>query len=219
VQLVGRGWLAFEPVPREEATDDASEPPPPAQQSPAAPQPPQRPQNTAEEVEPPTPDETDEAAVSVWRTWAGPAFIVGGGVLFPIVALVSTILVAKWIRRRRRLRIAEPSRRIVGIWANTTDSLVDAGLVIAPAWTDERIAAGANDVAPGVPYEMRRLAVSATAVTFGAATMTDPQVDDAVASARAVERAIRTNRTRLQRLRWRLSTRSLRKRSRSPVAG
>lgn len=219
VRLGDRGWLAFEPVPREEATDDASEPPPPAQQSPAAPQPPQRPPNSAEEAEPSVPDDDGEVAVSLWRTWAGATLIAGAGVVVPIVALVGAILLAKWMRRRRRMRIAEPSRRIVGIWANTTDSLVDAGLVIAPAWTDERIAAGANDVAPGVPYEVRRLAVSATAVTFGSAPMSDGHVADAVASARAVDRAIRSNRTRLQRLRWRLSTRSLRKRWRSPVAG
>ncbi len=218
VRLVGRGWLAFEPVPREEATDGASEPPPPAQQSPAAPQPPEPPQNAAEEVDPPVPDEGDDVTVSSWRTWATPATVIGGSVLFPILALSGTILVAKWLRRRRRLRIDELGGRIVGIWANTTDSLVDAGLVIAPAWTDERIAEGATEVAPGVPYEMRRLALAATAVTFGSPTTTDTQVDDAIASARTIERAIRTDRTRLQRLRWRLSTRSLRKRWRSPIA-
>jgi hypothetical protein len=205
-------------VPREEATDDASEPPPPAQQSPAAPQPPEPPPNATEEVEPPAPDEADEVTNSVWGTWGVPAVIVSGSVLFPILVLIGTILVAKWVRRRRRLRIDEPGGRVVGIWANTTDSLVDAGLVIAPAWTDERIAEGASDVAPGVPYEMRRLALAATAVTFGSPAVSDTQVDDAIASARTIERAIRDDRTRLQRLRWRLSTRSLRKRWRSPIA-
>ena len=107
--------------------------------------------------------------------------------------------------------------RIAGAWANTTDSLVDAGLTIGPAWTNDRIAEESTGVAPTVPHEMRRLAATATAVTFGEEADEWSRVDDAIATARSVDRAICDDRSRWQRIRWRLSLRSLRRATRSPV--
>ena len=127
------------------------------------------------------------------------------------------MLLLKWRRRRRRLRATDPAQRIVGAWANTTDSLVDAGLDIGPAWTDDRIAERAGAVAPTVPHDLRRLAASATAMTFGYTERGAALVDDAVATSRQVDLAIRDERSRWRRLRWRLSTRSLRSSTRSPV--
>jgi hypothetical protein len=219
VKLVGQGWLAFDPVPAEETTDAASPPPPPAAQSPAAVQPP---------IPPPTERADDELATTPaeqpgtddWetvRTWAARGAVVAGLAMLPILVGVGGILGMKWSRRRRRLRANEPARRITGAWANTTDSLVDAGLTIQPAWTNDRIAEEGSAVAPAAPHEMRRLAATATAITFGDEPEATPRADDAIATSRTVDLAILADRTRWQRVRWRLSLRSLRKATRSPV--
>ena len=105
----------------------------------------------------------------------------------------------------------------MGAWANTTDSLVDAGLTIGPAWTNDRIAEEATAVAAAAPHEMRRLATTATSITFGEESDDWSRADDAIATSRTVDLAIRADRSRWQRIRWRLSVRSLRKATRSPV--
>jgi hypothetical protein len=94
---------------------------------------------------------------------------------------------------------------------------VDAGLAIGPAWTNDRIADEGSTVAPSAPHEMRRLAATATAITFGDEPEQPHRADDAIATSRTVDLAIRADRTRWQRMRWRLSLRSLRKATRSPV--
>ena len=151
------------------------------------------------------------------RAWLARAALVAGLAILPFVLVIGTILGLKWRRRRRRLRAAEPGRRISGAWANTTDSLIDAGLTIRAAWTNDEIAAQSVDVAPALPHETRRLAAAATAVTFGGDPTSWGRVDDALAISRSVDIAIRSERTLWQRLRWRLSLRSLRPTTRSPV--
>ena len=219
VKLVGQGWLAFDPVPPEETTDAASPPPPPAAQSPAAVQPPIPPPTERADEEPAvTPAE--QPGTGEWdtvRTWAARGAVVAGLAVLPILVGVGGILGMKWSRRRRRLRASDPGRRITGAWANTTDSLVDAGMTIGPAWTNERIAEEGGAVAPAAPHEMRRLAATATAITFGDEPVETHRADDAIATSRTVDLAILAERTRWQRVRWRLSLRSLRKATRSPV--
>ena len=219
VALGELGWLAFDPVPSVEATGDEEPPPPPEAQSPAAAQPPvQPPTDPGEETDETTLDEA--AGPGRWsslRTWlvrAGTTAVIAIG---PLVLIVGAILAVKWRRRRARLKSPDPVAKVRGAWANTTDSLVDAGLVIAPAWTDRRIAGSAAPLAPTVPHEMRHLAAMATMVTFGHPDDGWRMVDDAITTSRAIDDAIRADRTRWQRLRWRLSLRSLRRATRSPV--
>jgi transglutaminase-like putative cysteine protease len=219
VEVAGRGWLAFDPAPAGEATDDDSPPTPPAAQSPAAAQPPIVPPAERADDDDTTPIEP-ESETSRWvavRTWARRVGVVGGVTLLPFLAMVGAIVGMKWSRRRRRLRVQDPARRIAAAWANATDSLVDAGLTIRPAWTNDAIAKEGTVVAPGVPHEMRRLAASATAVTFGEESEDWTRVDDALAAWRSIDAAILAERTRWQRVRWRLSLRSLRRPTRSPV--
>jgi transglutaminase-like putative cysteine protease len=219
VKLVGQGWLAFDPAPAQETGDDEPTPPPPAAQSPAAVQPPiAPPADRAGEEQPVTP--TEPPATSNWetvRTWLVRSSVVAGLAVLPFLVAVGGILGMKWSRRRQRLRAHDPARRITGAWANTTDSLVDAGLTIGPAWTNDRIAEEGTVVAPTAPYEMRRLASTASAITFGEEPDERLRVDDAVATARTVDLAILADRSRWQRIRWRLSLRSLRRTTRSPV--
>jgi hypothetical protein len=219
VKLVGQGWLAFDPKPAQETSDEALPPPPPAAQSPAAVQPP---------IAPPADHATEEPAVTPaeqpgtdnWetvRTWLERGTVGAGLAVLPFLLAVGGIVGMKWARRRRRLRANDPARRITGAWANATDSLVDAGLTIGPAWTNDRIAEQSTLVVPAAPHEMRRLAATATAITFGEESDDWVRVDDAIATARSVDRAICDDRSRWQRIRWRLSLRSLRRATRSPV--
>lgn len=219
VKLVGQGWLAFDPVPAEETSDAESPPPPPAAQSPAAVQPP-IPPPTDRAGEAPTVTPAEQPGTGNWetvRTWLLRSSVVAGLAILPILVAVVGVLGMKWSRRRRRLHANDPARRITGAWANATDSLVDAGLTIGPAWTNDRIANEGTTVAPSAPHEMHRLAATATAITFGDEPEVPHRADDAVATSRTVDLAIRADRTRWQRIRWRLSLRSLRKATRSPV--
>ncbi len=219
VRLIGTGWLAFDPIPAQQAGPDDDTTPPPSEQSPAAaqpppPEPPERSEEPAEDTTEPEVEATGSGSVSVWVIRAA---IAGGAVILPVFAAIATILFVKWRRRRRRLRAADPAQRIVGAWANATDSLVDAGLTIGSAWTDDRIAERANAIAPAIPHDLRRLAAAATSMTFGRTERSRFYVDDAVATSHTVDVAIRSDRSRWQRIRWRLSTRSLRTTTRSPV--
>ncbi len=219
VRLDGVGWLAFDPVPSSEALDDEDSPPPPEAQSPAPAQPPiAPPPDEADDADEPEVDlESDRSPWGSWRVWTVRATTVSLLALLPFALLSTTILALKWRRRRRRLRSDEAAIRIRGAWANATDSLVDAGLSIPLSWTDDRIATAAMPLATGSPYEIRRLAAMSTAMTFGSTADAWRLADDAVLTSSAVDDAIRADRTRWERLRWRLSLRSLRRSTRSPV--
>jgi hypothetical protein len=220
VRFTNVGWVAFDPVPSSEAVEDDEQPPQPDAQTPAAAQPP---------IAPPT-DEVDdldddvieiEVGSSRWdvvRRWLVRGGAIASIALLPFLVVIGSIVGAKWLRRRRRRRDPDPVRRIRGVWANATDSLVDAGLVIGPSWTDDRIAADGATLAPTAPHEMRRLAAMSTGVTFGSTEGAAGLADDAVLTSTAVDQAIRAGRSRWQRITWRLSLRSLRPSTRSPVA-
>ena len=214
-------WLPFDPVPETETTDSAPLQPPPEAQTPAAAQPPAPPPaETDETLDDETLDDTTaDDGWGSWVTWVRRVATVSAIVLLPIAAVVGAVLFVKWRRRRDRLRSSDPRLRVRGAWANVTDSLVDAGLTISPAWTDDRIADQSASVVVGVPHETRRLAAMSSAVTFGTRPPDEQRrlADDAMSTARVIDEAIRRSRTRWQRLRWRLSLRSLRRPTRSPV--
>lgn len=220
VRVEGLGWVPFDPVPPEEASDLAPQSPPPVRQTPVAPQPPIVP--PAEPVtEPPEPDEPVDVAVGVaWDEvlrWVARVSAAVGLVVVPIAIAALVILWAKRRRRRRLLAAATPDDRARGAWALATDAVTDAGLTIETGWTDERVVAAAEGVAVGAGLELRQLATRSGTATFGPGVSGDP-TGAAVTDLEAVERAVLAPRTRRQRLRWRLSTRSLRRRTRSPIS-
>ncbi len=220
VHFVDVGWVAFNPVPPTVTTDLSEPPAPPEAQAPAAAQPPIAPpadRSTGDE-------DLDDADSSIdngwagWRVWAERGGMVSGIALLPFAAGAGIILALKAYRRRRRRRGPTASDCVRGMWANTTDALVDAGLTIQTNWTDDRIAVQGTDVAPAAQHELRRLAALATSATFG------PPADhtnaaNAAHTEVAVTQAIASQLTRWQRWRWRLSLRSLRPSTRSPVVG
>ncbi len=220
VELSDGRWLAFDPVPAEEASDGAPPPPEPQVQTPAAPQPPIAP--------PPEPDnETlapDEATtaestsvLSTAITWVIRGTVGIGVLLLPFVAAAAVITGIKYRRRRRRLRATVPSERIRGAWASATDALVDAGLDISRSATDGEIVGQGEPLVADTRRNLHRLAVLAGAATFGSPEHPDLLAEDATKCLGAVEGSMSAARSRWQRLRWRLSLRSLRPSTRSPV--
>jgi Transglutaminase-like superfamily/TgpA N-terminal domain len=220
IGLADGRWVAFDPVPDQEAGTDTPPEPEPQVQTPAAPQPPielppESPNDTPEPDE--TVDDSADDALSTFALWAARGAAIGGVLVLPVVLVAGLILGAKYRRRRRRLRALEPVDRIRGAWASATDDLVDAGLVIAPSATDGEIASSSEPLAPDARRELHRLALLSSAATYGAPNRADLLSQDAVVCLTTIDKAIRRPRTRWQRVRWRLSIRSLRSATRSPL--
>ncbi len=222
VEVPGQGWIAFDPVPAQEAVETQDPPTPPQAQSPAAQQPPIAPLESTgnDDVTPPTDVESSDAgAWSTLTRWVVRSAFGLAIVLVPVLVVTSTIVAIKVRRRRRRLAITDERERVRAMWAVATDALVDAGLTIAPAWTDRQIAQHGTPLAEQAQHELARLGAMSSAATYGPARLTDVIAADALAALGHIERAIRSSRTRWQRIRWHLSLRSLRRATRSPVLG
>jgi hypothetical protein len=222
VQLGDGSWLAYDPVPAEEAADGAPPPPEPQVQTAAAPQPPiAPPPESANEAtsDDPVTDDTADGALSTAFTWVVRGAVALAVILLPLLAVAGVIVGAKYRRRRVRLRAADPATRIRGAWASATDALVDAGLDIRRSTTNAEIARSAIPVAPDATAPLRRLATLSSAATFGTPRHPDILAQDAVSCLGSIERSVVSTRTRWQRLRWHLSLRSLRRSTRSPVTG
>jgi transglutaminase-like putative cysteine protease len=218
VRVEGLGWVPFDPVPPEEASDLAPPAPPPLRQTPVAPQPPVVPP-VEPANEPPEPDEPDEDRAGGWDDvlrWVRRGALAVGIVALPLAVAAGVILWLKRRRRRRLLGAQTPRARARGAWAVVTDLLVDTGMTIDRAWTDHRVADEAEAVTEGAGPELRGLASLSSAATFGRGFDSDP-TPYALACVTIVERAALEPRSRWSRLRCRLSTRSLRRRTGSPI--
>ena len=214
-------WLAFDPVPENEASDIAPAPRQPQTQSPAAPQPPIAPppdpdtENTPID-EPDTADTTGTlSAAIVWAARAGALALL---IVLPFLIAAGLIVGAKYRRRKRRLTAPEATDRIRGAWASATDALVDAGMSIRRSSTDTQIATDGEPIVADAVRDLHRLATMSSAATFGTPRQSELLADDAARCLGSVERSMVADRTRRQRLRWRLSVRSLRAATRSPVS-
>lgn len=216
---VGDRWVAFDPVPATEDSDAIPPPPEPQVQTPAAPQPPIAlpPESADEPIV--TDDDADDAAADGLPTVVAYALasVVGVAVLLvPMVLLIAVILGVKW-RRRRRLLTGLPAERIRGAWAVATNHLVDAGMAIDASDTNNDIALEATGHVPTAHREIRRLATLASATTFGSPARPDLLAQDAAVCLGEVETSMTESRSFWERLRWRLSMRSLRRSTASPV--
>lgn len=221
VQLVDGSWIAYEPVPAEEAAGGAPPPPEPQVQTPAAPQPPIAPPPESDNESATPDDETAPAsdrALSAVLGWALRGSLAVAIVALPFLLAAALIAGLKYRRRKRRLRTPDPVGRIRGAWASATDALVDAGLDIVASASDSEISGHGAPFVPDASPELRRLATMSSAATFGSPRHPDLIAQEAVSCLGSVERAVIADKTRWQRLRWRLSLRSLRPATRSPVS-
>lgn len=220
IQLNDGSWIAYDPVPADEADDGAPPPPEPQVQTPAAPQPPIAPPPESDS-EPTDDDEvvdpSEDGALLTVLTWVIRGSVALTVIVLPVLVAAGLIVGAKYLRRRRRLRAHDPTARIRGAWASATDALVDAGLAIEPSNTDSEIASDGTTFAPDASTQLRRLATMSSSATFGTPRHPDLLADESVSCLGSIEQAVMAVRTRWQRLRWRLSLRSLRRTTRSPV--
>lgn len=219
VRLFDGGWVALDPVPSEEESDAAPPPEDPAVQTPAAAQPPIAPPpevsndtNVDDEVA----DDQQARSLSAIRLWGQRIGLGLAALLLPAFLIILLILGIKG-RQRRTLLGGAPNGRVAGAWAVATNRLVDAGLTISPAATNGDIAASGVHLAVGAERELQRLATLSSAVTFGHPARPDMLAEDAATCLGHVETTMADDRTRTQRLKWRLSLRSLRRSTRSPV--
>ncbi len=221
IQLSDGSWIAYDPVPPEEAADGAPPPPEPQVQTPAAPQPPIAPPPESDN-EAATPDDEDattsDGALSTALTWVLRGSFALAVVVLPVLLAAGLIVGAKYRRRKRRLSAHDPADRIRGAWASATDALVDAGLDIGVSASDSEIAGHGAPLVSDASPELRRLATMSSAATFGSPRHPDLVAQDAVSCLGSIELGVTSVRTRWQRLRWRLSLRSLRPATRSPVS-
>jgi hypothetical protein len=222
VQLNDGRWLAFDPVPDNEAAGGEPPPPVPDAQTPAAPQPPIAPPpdpatETTEQDD--TTDDDSATGLSALATWTIRGGVTIAVLLLPVLVGGLVVLGVKRRRRKRRLTAPVPADRIRGAWASATDALVDAGLDIDSCSTDAEIAADGVPLVADAQRELQRLAKLSSAATYGTPQHPDLLAEDATRCLGAVETAMESMRTPWQRLRWRLSLRSLRPDTRSPVAG
>ncbi|HUV18910.1 MAG TPA: transglutaminaseTgpA domain-containing protein [Ilumatobacteraceae bacterium] len=220
VQLNDGSWIAYDPVPSAEADDGAPPPPEPQVQTPAAPQPPIAPppesdSQTTDDDE--VVDAASDGALSAVLTWVIRGSVALTAIVLPVLVAAGLIVGVKYRRRRRRLRAHDPADRIRGAWASATDALVDAGLAIERSNTDSEIAAGGTPFAPDASTQLRRLATMSSSATFGTPRHPDLLAEESTSCLGSIEQAVMAVRTRWQRLRWRLSLRSLRPATRSPV--
>ena len=218
VWFAGVGWVAYDPIPTRTATDA-----PPGRQPVGA---------TPAEIplQPPTPPppperETATDPVVSEPTRDGPlarVLFLGGGGLLGLLALVGavagTVIAVKRRRRRRRLRAAEPYQRVLGAWAEATDSLVDLGARFLPFQTNgEMASAGSGLLSPRGRVPLADLAGLANQAAHGAARPDDLIAAHAVRLLGQIEQEADERITRRRRWRARLSVRSLRRTTRSPA--
>ena len=122
------GWVTFDVVP----TDIAAAEPEPLTEfdgRAATPPPPLPPPVSTPQEEPPPPTPTSSGRGLLDRILSV-AVLVGGSLILVGLLLggvLGAIILAKRRRRRRRLAAARTSAKVIGAWAEATDSLVDYG--------------------------------------------------------------------------------------------
>ncbi|MBF4562746.1 transglutaminase domain-containing protein [Microbacterium sp. VKM Ac-2870] len=206
------GWIAFDPTPDEDnKPNDQStkpkanpkpqvlQPPPPAQQP--ADLPPAIAENRDQ-------DEEQDAGLS----WLGPVLLYGGitlGILLLLAAPFIIMGVIKGARRARRRNAARTADRISGGWDELVDSAVDLRAPVVVGATRSESAA-----IVGSAFDQPRVAQLATRADVDVFGPGEPAPEDVEAFWREVDDIVgemRGSTTVWQRVRARLSLRSLRR--------
>ena len=131
---------------------------------------------------------------------------VAGVVALALAVILSPflgIVVAKLRRRRRRSRAPTAMARIGGAWQEYRDAVVDHGLTPAPTATRLELAATVGGAQPAL------LATISDRAMFAPTGPSDEEADRVWRAVRELNRGLDAGTTRWQRLRARISTRSL----------
>lgn len=212
VAFEGYGWIPFDPTPDEDNTPNEQSTKPRANPKPQVLQPPPPAQEPAEL--PPAiaqdreQEEEDEAGVD----WLGPILMysaMGLGIVILLMAPFIVMGLIKGTRRLRRLRADRTADRISGGWDELVDSAVDLQAPVIAGAT--RIESAAVVEEKFAQPRVAQLAVRADADVYGPG---DPTPEDVAAFWREVDDIVsemKGTTTVWQRLRARLSLRSLRR--------
>ena len=216
---VADGWEAVDGVVPEATTDNPPEAPTAQADTPPA-APPVEPPKT-EQADPNEPVEAPETATSTtgWsavRVWALRGGVFTGLLLWPLLVF-AVVVTWKKLRRRKGLKAPDPARRVKTAWTLATDALVDAGASLQTSHTNAELVEAGVKTQPSAGPPLGRLQRHADAVTFATAECDLKRATDAVDQLRLVEASIRNSSSRWWRWKWWLSTRSLRRRTQSPL--
>jgi len=163
---------------------------------------------------PPSPEvDSGWSELGVWALRGG---VFTGLLLWPLVVFA---LVVTWkkLRRRKGLKAPDPARRVSTAWTLATDALVDAGASLQTSHTNAELVEAGIKTQPSAGPPLGRLQRHADAVTFATAECDQKRAADAVDQLKLVESSIRNSSSRWWRWKWWLSTRSLRRRTQSPL--
>jgi transglutaminase-like putative cysteine protease len=153
---------------------------------------------------------------STVKVWALRGGLFTGLLLWPLIVF-SMVVTWKKLRRRKGLKAPDPARRVSTAWTLATDALVDAGAELQTSHTNAELVAAGVRTQPAAGPPLGRLQRHADAVTFATASCDPQRAADAVDQLRLVESSIRNSSSRWWRWKWWLSTRSLRRRTQSPL--
>ena len=212
------GWVSVELVPQE-SQKPPNQPAAGQPETPAAGQPQSPPQVAQTDKNQPVTAPRVPPKASSWskvRVWVLRGGLFTGLLLWPF-AVFSTVVTWKKVRRRKGLKAPDPARRVSTAWTLATDALIDAGAKLQPSHTNAELVAAGVQTQPAAGPPLGRLQRHADAVTFATALCDPQRAADAVDQLRLVESSIRNSSTRWWRWKWWLSTRSLRRRTQSPL--
>lgn len=174
------GWVGIDvmpeprPIPEQEQGSPTVVEEPPQQEAPAP-----APGGQTEGGDPATPSAPESTGDDVEALLRA---LGAAGAVLALIGLIAAIpvglVLAKVVRRRRRRRAESPRDRAEGAWAEVVDGLRDRGEALVPAGT--RLEQAADDA------RMRELAHRVDRAVFAGSPPTEPEVDEAWASARAV---------------------------------
>lgn len=233
VEFEGVGWGRFDPTPPRDQVPQTEVPKPRSVPRPQVLQPPEPPEEPAE-LPPGTSDrgaksDSRDAYPIPWGMIAGVS-----GILLLLAAPFLAIVVWKAMRRRSRRR-GEPRRVMSGCWDEIVDLAVDSGARVDPAWTRQETAwtlaksvwavsaAGQGSAgAEGTPWEgdldgLPRVVEIAQVVdygTFSGVAVSDDQAAALWGEVIGARGALNRKQSWVQRMKRRLSLRSLRERRR-----
>ena len=216
---VDSGWVVLDVVPAKSVPAEPQSTPAGQPETPPAPQPLDPPQVDQADPNEPVPAALPPAKASGWsavRVWALRGGVFTGLLLWPLVVF-AVIVTWKKVRRRKGLKAADPARRVSTAWTLATDALVDAGATLQSSHTNAELVEAGVRTQPAAGPPLGRLQRHADAVTFATASCDPKRAEDAVDQLRLVESSIRNSSSRWWRWKWWLSTRSLRRRTQSPL--
>ena len=212
IAFTGYGWLPFDPTPDEDNEPNEQTTQPKANPKPQVLQPPPPAQEPADLPPVIANDRDQEDEKESGIDWLGPVLLYGGLSLAVIALILAPFIVMgliKGVRRARRRSAERTADRISGGWDELVDSAVDlrAPVVAGATRAESAAVVGARFDQPRV----QALADHADAEVYGPG---DPSPEDVESFWREVDDIVgemKGSTTVWQRLRARLSLRSLRK--------